>query len=62
VELPHWRLSGARQIYDIKSRKGRVLSLDKIDHVSAVADALVFTIAQMAETDEAYAQAFPGRG
>ena len=45
----------------LKSRKGRMLSLDEIDHVGHVADALAFTIRQMAEIDAAYAQAFPGR-
>ena len=46
----------------LKSRKGRTLSLDEINHVGAVADALAFTIAQMARIDEAYRAAFPGRG
>jgi hypothetical protein len=32
----------------LKSRKGRVLSLDEINHVSAIADSLAFTIEQMA--------------
>ena len=45
----------------LKSRKGRTLSLDEIDHVGHVADALAFTIRQMAEIDTAYAKAFPGR-
>jgi predicted helicase len=43
----------------LKSRKGRALSLDEIDHVGAVADSLAFTIAQMARIDEAYKAAFP---
>jgi predicted helicase len=55
---------GGYQVLDkyLKSRKGRVLSLDEIEHVSAVADALAFTIAQMAEIDAAYTAAFPGSG
>lgn len=46
----------------LKSRKGRTLSLDEMDHVGHVADALAFTIRQMAEIDAAYARAFPDRG
>jgi predicted helicase len=46
----------------LKSRKGRTLSLDEIDHLGHVADALAFTIRQMEAIGEAYAQAFPGRG
>lgn len=46
----------------LKSRKGRKLSLDEITHVSAVADSLAFTIAQMAKIDTAYKAAFPDRG
>lgn len=42
----------------LKSRKGRKLSLAEIDHVAEVADALAFTIAQMAKIDAAYKQAF----
>lgn len=38
----------------LKSRKGRTLSLDEIDHVSAVANSLAFTIEQMAAIDAAY--------
>jgi predicted helicase len=55
---------GGYQVLDkyLKSRKGRVLSLDEIEHVSAVADALAFTITQMAEIDAAYTAAFPGSG
>jgi predicted helicase len=55
---------GGYQVLDkyLKSRKGRTLSLDEINHVSAVADALAFTIAQMAEIDTAYSAAFPDRG
>jgi hypothetical protein len=33
----------------LKSRKGRILSLDEIEHVGAVADSLAFTIEQMAK-------------
>jgi predicted helicase len=52
---------GGYQVLDkyLKSRKGRVLSLDEINHVGAIADSLAFTIAQMAEIDEAYRAAFP---
>jgi predicted helicase len=46
----------------LKSRKGRQLSLDEINHVAAVADSLAFTITQMAKIDEAYKKAFPDRG
>ena len=55
---------GGYQVLDkyLKSRKGRVLSLDEINHVSAVADSLAFTIEQMARIDEAYRVAFPDRG
>ena len=37
----------------LKSRKGRPLSLDEINHVAAVADSLAFTIEQMARIDVA---------
>ncbi|HEX5453121.1 MAG TPA: type ISP restriction/modification enzyme, partial [Stellaceae bacterium] len=52
---------GGYQVLDkyLKSRKGRVLSLDEIAHVSAVADSLAFTIDQMVRIDEAYRAAFP---
>jgi predicted helicase len=55
---------GGYQVLDkyLKSRKGRVLSLDEINHVSAIADSLAFTIEQMARIDEAYRAAFPDRG
>lgn len=46
----------------LKSRKGRQLSLDEINHVSAVADSLAFTIEQMTKIDKAYKAAFPDRG
>ena len=46
----------------LKSRKGRKLSLDEINHVAAVADCLAFTIKQMAKIDEAYQGAFGQRG
>ena len=42
----------------LKSRRGRVLSLDEINHVGAIADSLAFTIDQMAKIDEAYKAAF----
>lgn len=55
---------GGYQVLDkyLKSRKGRTLSLDEIDHVAAVSDSLAFTVAQMARIDEAYRAAFPDRG
>jgi len=55
---------GGYQVLDkyLKSRKGRTLSLDEIDHVAAVADSLAFTVAQMARIDKAYRAAFPDRG
>jgi predicted helicase len=55
---------GGYQVLDkyLKSRKGRKLSLDEINHVAAVADSLVFTIKQMAKIDEAYRAAFPEPG
>lgn len=55
---------GGYQVLDkyLKSRKGRVLSLDEINHVSAIADSLAFTIKQMGKIDEAYCAAFPDRG
>lgn len=43
----------------LKSRRDRVLSLDEINHVGAVADCLAFTIGQMAAIDKAYRRAFP---
>jgi Type ISP C-terminal specificity domain len=46
----------------LKSRKDRMLSLDEINQVSAVADSLAFTSEQMAIIDEAYRAAFPDRG
>jgi len=46
----------------LKARKGRVLALDEINHVSAVADSLAFTIEQMAKIDTAYWSAFPDSG
>jgi hypothetical protein len=51
---------GGYQVLDkyLKSRKGRKLSLDEIDHVAAVADSLAFTIEQMGRIDKAYRAAF----
>jgi len=43
----------------LRSRKGRELSLDEIEHVAKVADVLAFTIEQMATIDAAYQAAFP---
>ena len=55
---------GGYQVLDkyLKSRKGRKLSLDEIDHVAAVADSLAFTIEQMARIDKAYRAAFDSGG
>jgi predicted helicase len=52
---------GGYQVLDkyLKSRKGRVLSLDEIEHVGAVADSVAFTIDQMVRIDTAYRAAFP---
>jgi predicted helicase len=52
---------GGYQVLDkyLKSRKGRTLTLDEIDHVAKVADSLAFTIAQMKRIDTAYIAAFP---
>ncbi|MGA8499247.1 MAG: type ISP restriction/modification enzyme, partial [Xanthobacteraceae bacterium] len=55
---------GGYQVLDkyLKSRKGRALSLDEINHVGAIADSLSFTIEQMAKIDKAYQAAFVNRG
>jgi predicted helicase len=55
---------GGYQVLDkyLKSRKGRKLSLDEINHVPTVVDSLAFTIEQMAKIDKAYQVAFPDRG
>jgi predicted helicase len=55
---------GGYQVLDkyLKSRKGRKMSLDEIDHVPKVADVLAFTIDQMAKIDKACLAAFPERG
>jgi len=37
----------------LKDRKGRILSLDEIEHLEAVVAALGFTIQQMVRIDEA---------
>lgn len=65
VPQPVWEFHiGGYQVLDkyLKSRKGRVLSLDEIDHVAAVADSLAFTIDQMSAIDKAYRAAFPEQG
>ncbi|MEX2277082.1 MAG: type ISP restriction/modification enzyme [Cucumibacter sp.] len=51
---------GGYQVLDkyLKSRKGRVLTLDEITHVASVADSLAFTIEQMDKLDAAYKAAF----
>lgn len=55
---------GGYQVIDkyLKSRRGRTLSLNEINHVGRIADALDFTIGQVERIDTAYAQSFPGRG
>lgn len=55
---------GGYQVLDkyLKSRKGRTLSLDEINHVGAIADSLAFTIEQMTKIDEVYKAAFAQRG
>lgn len=55
---------GGYQVLDkyLKSRKGRLLSLDEINHVGSIADSLAFTIKQMAKIDVAYKAAFGIRG
>ena len=55
---------GGYQVIDkyLKSRKGRVLSLDETTHVAAIAGALATTITQMQAIDAAYRAAFPDRG
>ena len=55
---------GGYQVLDkyLKSRKGRTLSLDEVNHVAKVADSLAFTIDQMAAIDDAYKAAFEIRG
>jgi predicted helicase len=65
VPHPVWEFHiGGYQVLDkyLKSRKGRKLSLDDINHVSAIADSLAFTIDQMAKIDAAYRAAFPDQG
>lgn len=65
VPLEVWEFHiGGYQVLDkyMKSRKGRKLSLDEINHVSAIADSLAFTIDKMAEIDSAYRAAFPEQG
>ncbi len=42
----------------LKSRRGRILSLDEIENVEAVANVLAFTIDRMAEIDVAYRAVF----
>ena len=55
---------GGYQVLDkyLKSRKGRNLSLDEINHLAAVADSLAFTIDQMTKIDAGYKETFPNRG
>jgi predicted helicase len=55
---------GGYQVLDkyLKSRKGRNLLLEEINHVGAVADSVAFTLEQMAKIDTAYRRAFPAKG
>jgi hypothetical protein len=55
---------GGYQVLDkyLKSRKGRTLSLEEINHVGRVADSLAFTIDQMERIDGVYRAAFSDRG
>jgi len=55
---------GGYQVIDkyLKSRRGRVLSLDEIETVESVVNVLAFTIERMAEIDVAYRAAFPDGG
>jgi predicted helicase len=46
----------------LKSRKGRRLTLDEIDHFAATVKALAFTIEQMGRIDLAYCAAFGSSG
>ena len=52
---------GGYQVIDkyLKSRKGRVLSLDEIDQVTRITEALAFTLRQMDLIDATYACVFP---
>lgn len=62
VPGPVWNFHiGGYQVLDkyLKSRKGRKLTLDEADHVTAVANVLAFTIEQMKAIDKAYGAAFP---
>ena len=57
MELSHRRLPVLDEYP--KSRKGRTLSLDEINHVADVTGVLQFTLAQLARINEAYRAAFP---
>jgi hypothetical protein len=63
IEVWQFRIGGY-QILDkyLKSRKGRKLSLDEINHVGEIADSLAFTIEQMIKIDKAFKTAFAERG
>lgn len=52
---------GGYQVVDkyLKSRRGRVLSLDEIETVESVVNVLAFTLDRMAEIDVAYRASFP---
>jgi hypothetical protein len=54
---------GGHQVLDkyLKSRKGRVLTLDEIRHVARICDALAFTLEQMVLIEAVYRGAFPGQ-
>jgi|TARA_A100001391_G_scaffold113957_1_gene76717 predicted helicase len=55
---------GGYQVIDkyLKSRKGRTLSLNEINHVARIADALAFTVDHMDLIDAAYIAAFGDGG
>ena len=58
-EVWHFTIGGY-QVLDkyLKSRRGRVLSLDEIENVEAVTNVLAFTIERMVEIDAVYRAAF----
>jgi predicted helicase len=65
VPQPVWDFHiGGYRVLDkyLKSRKGRVLSLDEINHVAEIADSLAYTIEQMERIDQAYRAVFSNGG
>ena len=58
-----FRVGGYRVLDQyLKSRMTRVVSLQEIDHVAAIADSLAFTIEQLTRIDETYRATFPDPG